>query len=95
MNPESKAANDSIVHRKGTDCYFILGKLKALKVKGATCEELEKATGLKHQTCSARLRDLYLAGAIERTGTLRPTSSGRMAAVWRAVYRPLELAISA
>ena len=92
----SKAANASIAHRKGTDCSRIMGTLRLVRNKrGATCEELEGILGMKHQTCSARLRDLAILGAIERTGTLRPTSSGRMAAVWRAVYRPWELAISA
>lgn len=48
---------------------------------GATDDEIEVATGMKHQTASARRRELYLMGIIRSTGT-RPTRSGRKAKVW-------------
>jgi hypothetical protein len=92
MNPESMEANRSIAHRKGSDCALILSNLK---MKQGTCDELERRVGLSHQTCSARLRDLFLEGAIVRTGTRRPTESGRMAAVWKIAPKPLEPCICA
>jgi hypothetical protein len=50
---------------------------------GATCDELEVALGLTHQTCSARVNELMRARAIIGTGK-RPTRSGRKARVWCA-----------
>lgn len=94
MNPESKAANASIVHLKGSDCARIVSYLKKTKT-GCTCEQLERYLFMKHQTCSARLRDLFLEGAIVRTGVRRPTESGRMAAVWKVASKPLEPCICA
>lgn len=49
--------------------------------RGATDDELEVLTGLKHQTVSARRRELYLLGRIRSIGE-RPTRSGRKAKVW-------------
>lgn len=49
--------------------------------RGATDDELEQITGLKHQTVSARRRELYLRGLIVNDGE-RPTRSGRRAKVW-------------
>lgn len=50
---------------------------------GATCDELERLLNLKHQTLSARVRELYLGGWIRKTKRLRLTSSGRYANVYR------------
>lgn len=49
---------------------------------GATCDQLETFLNLSHQTVSARIRELFLMGKIERIGE-RKTRSGRKAAVWR------------
>lgn len=51
---------------------------------GATCDEVEQRTGLRHQTASARVRELALSGRIRDTGQRRKTRSGRNAAVWVA-----------
>ena len=50
--------------------------------KGLTCDEIEEASGLKHQTASARIRELAQKGLIEDSGDRRPTRSGRNAVVW-------------
>jgi hypothetical protein len=50
-----------------------------------TCDELESDLELSHQTCSARLRELRLAGRICDTGQRRVTRSGRRAIVWDIV----------
>ncbi len=55
---------------------------------GATCDEVEVESGLSHQTCSARFRELAQRGQIimKRDGEGRPvtrkTRSGRAAQVW-------------
>ena len=48
----------------------------------ATCDEVEVATGLAHQTASARIRELVQLGLIYDTGKRRPTRSGRQARVY-------------
>jgi hypothetical protein len=45
---------------------------------------IEEATGLSHQTVSARLRGLVLREQIEDSGEKARTRSGRWAVVWRA-----------
>jgi hypothetical protein len=50
--------------------------------KGATCWECEEARGIKHQTCSARIRDLRELGFIKASGRSRKTGSGCNAVVY-------------
>ena len=50
---------------------------------GATCDEVEEALDLRHQTASARLNELHRRyGALVQDGTRR-TRSGRLAGVYR------------
>lgn len=49
---------------------------------GATCDQIEVALHMRHQTASARVRELALMGYIEDTGVRRPTRSGRTARVY-------------
>ncbi len=57
---------------------------------GLTCEQVEQITGLKHQTASARIRDLatceppLIVVGVDQEGNVirRPTSSGRTARVY-------------
>lgn len=51
----------------------------------ATCDEIEVATGLSHQTASARVRDLVKDGYLVDTGARRATRSGRSARVYQVV----------
>lgn len=60
----------------------VLDAIKASGLKGLTCDECEKVTGLPHQTASARYRGLEQRGLIRRTEDKRPTRSGRSAAVY-------------
>ena len=48
----------------------------------ATCDECEAALQMKHQTCSARIRELVKAGLVEDTGHRRRTRSGATARVY-------------
>ncbi|MBO0864839.1 MAG: helix-turn-helix transcriptional regulator [Mycobacterium sp.] len=52
--------------------------------RGRTDDELEQLLGLRHQTVSARRRELVLLDLIEDSGDRRRTSSGRGAIVWKA-----------
>jgi len=54
-------------------------------VGNATCDEIEEAMKLKHQTASARIRELVLDGKIQDTGMRRRTRSGSSARVYVAV----------
>jgi hypothetical protein len=49
---------------------------------GATCDEIEQALNMKHQTASARVNELMNGGHIHNSGRKRSTSSGRAAIVW-------------
>jgi hypothetical protein len=54
------------------------------RAQGATCDETEAGLGLRHQTASARLRELFLAGWLFTTEETRLTRSHRRARVYRA-----------
>ena len=49
---------------------------------GATDDEIEAALGLRHQTASARRRELVLKEIIKDSGRVRKTRSNRKATVW-------------
>ena len=55
---------------------------------GATDEELERRLNMKHQTVSARRRELVLMGMVKDSGVKRRTTSGRKAVVWIACDEP-------
>jgi len=57
--------------------------LRRLRYIALTDDELEQSTGLSHQCCSPRRRELVQAGLVEWTGERRATRSGRTARVWR------------
>jgi len=65
-------------------------RAKALRIlraapDGLTSDELETITGWPHQTASARLRELVIAGDAWDSPDRRPTRHGRQATVRRAV----------
>ena len=49
---------------------------------GATCDEVEQALGLSHQTASARVHELAQLGDLVDSGHRRKTRSNRNAAVY-------------
>lgn len=55
--------------------------LELLELQPRTCEELEDATGLPHQTVSPAVNTLMRNGEIRTCGK-RPTRSGRLARIW-------------
>lgn len=77
---ESKAAAASVSVRG--DCRRVFQEIKNATA-GMTCDEVEVALGMTHQTASARVNQLMNSGHIVRLGDItRPTRSGRSAAVW-------------
>lgn len=81
-HPESQAAakrmrpNVSAVERR------VLAFIEGAGARGATCDEVEAAVQLRHQTCSARFTKMSKAGRIVQGGTRRVTRSGAYARVW-------------
>lgn len=49
---------------------------------GITCDAIEADTAMRHQSCSARVRELVLEGRIHDSGERRKTRSGRAARVY-------------
>ena len=74
-------AHESIEPRKSTMHAEILRHLKCYGQRGRTCDEIEFDLGLRHQTASARMRELFQRGLVKRLGK-RETRSGRKAYVW-------------
>ncbi len=52
---------------------------------GRTDDEIEQALNMRHQTVSARRRELVLAGKVVDSGRTRKTRSGCKATVWVTV----------
>ena len=52
---------------------------------GATSDEVEQATGISHQSCSARFTELKARGDLTDSGMKRKTRNGRNARVWIAL----------
>lgn len=78
QDTNSLAANDSIAVHKATMRRQVL---ELVTRSPRTCDEIEAALNMSHQTASARLTELYHACQIVRTGR-RPTRSGRQAWVY-------------
>jgi hypothetical protein len=70
----------------GTWRAWIYKEIKRAGQKGRTCEEIESRLHLRHQSASARIRELVLFGDVKILGT-RENSSGRQARVYVAVDR--------
>ncbi len=77
-NELSKKANRQTT--KLVDRLIICGWIKTSG--DATCDEVELALGMNHQTCSARFSELKRDGLIEPT-VKRKTRSGCLAQAWR------------
>lgn len=82
-DPNSAEAHKSIKKDKSQTHQAILNYLARRPITGATCEEIELALTLSHQTCSARISELRANQRIISVGDRRTTSSGRWARVHR------------
>jgi hypothetical protein len=72
-NPQSEQANKRT--RKTVDRARVYQFVWSNNLYGATCYETEQATGMRHQTCSARFSDLKKDGIIIGTGRTRLTDT--------------------
>jgi len=54
-----------------------------LRTQPRTCDAVEAASGLPHQTVSARIRGLVLRDQVIDSGQRATTRQGRRAVVWR------------
>ena len=79
----SMAAFESVKADAGTMRTKVLDLVSQSPV---TCDEIEAALGMTHQTASARLTELFQASRVVRTGK-RPTRSGRSAWVYDVPFR--------
>lgn len=90
--PGFVAGSDTSADAAGSLDESTLSRLRRLvfshvasQIDGATCDETEVALDLRHQTASARLRELQLGGLVFTTKETRLTRSGRRAHVYRKV----------
>jgi hypothetical protein len=60
----------------------VLHWVRSQGVNGSTCDEAEVALNMRHQTCSARIRELALKERILDSGIRRRTRSKRKAIVY-------------
>lgn len=91
MNANSMIAWKMSRHGVASDKRLILFHINAGMNDGrygATCDEIEAATGLLHQTCSARMNDLMNEGVIKPSGFKRSTRRGRPADVYCLAFVP-------
>lgn len=63
----------------------VFGFIMASGRNGATDDEMEAELGMRHQTVSARRRELVLKGLVRDSGSKRDTRSGRSATVWEII----------
>ena len=80
-NLESAAAYDSIEEHKARILRQVLTYVEHCGADGATCDQIEYALALSHQTASARCTEAVARGLLVRTPLRRPTRSGRKASV--------------
>lgn len=81
LSQTSRQAAASMEEVAGSLRAAVLADIRACGLLGATCDEVEVRLSLRHQTASARIRELALKGSIVDSGQTRPTRSGRPAAV--------------
>lgn len=79
----SEAAARSIAPRAAQLREEVYRAIRACGVSGATCDQVESILDRRHQTVSARIRELVQLGRIVDTGQRRPTRSRRPARVYR------------
>jgi hypothetical protein len=85
----SKAAADSVEADTPTLRERVYAAIKGYEDRGATDDCIEQQLKLRHQTASARRRELQLLGMVVDSGRRRETRSGRKATVWVAVDKPV------
>lgn len=82
MSETSKAAYRSIKRCSGTIREQLFAYIEQEGLNGTTDDEMEVVFGYRHQTVSARRRELVQAERIVDSGNTRETRSGRQAIIW-------------
>ena len=83
-SPTSASAAESIQPHLSELQQAVLRYIRCKAGDGATDDEIERYLGMRHQTVSARRRELVLMGRVVDRGWTRRTRSGRKATVWYA-----------
>lgn len=84
VDPISAETKASIKPAVASMRQQILDHIRA-HLGGATCDDVERDLGFKHQTASARMRELKLSGDLVHVdGDRRRTRGGSWAKVWGA-----------
>ena len=78
----SKEAAQSMSPHVGRIAKQVFNYIVKQGIRGSTCDEVELALGLRHQTASARIRELVQRGMVVDRGYRRVTRSNRKAVVW-------------
>lgn len=78
----SKAAAESMEEVAPSMQKRVLRFIASRGAEGATDDAIEGALGLRHQSASARRRELVLAGFVSDSGRTAKTRSGRAATLW-------------
>ena len=81
----SRQAAESIEGSVDTMRARVLAFIRSSGLDGATDDEMEAEMGMRHQTVSARRRELVLKGLVRDSGSRRETRSGRKATVWEII----------
>lgn len=81
----SKAAAESIARASPALRARVEAYLASRGSAGATDNEIELALRMRHQTASARRRELVQLGHVRDSLARRPTDSGRTACVWAII----------
>ena len=81
--PTQAAAARSIEPHMGRLQGIVLDAIRA-SADGLTLFELSDQTGIRLQTCCARVNELTKAGRLANTGRTRRSPSGRASIVWEA-----------
>ncbi len=84
----SAAAAKSVASEVQTMKKKVEAFIKNKRWMGATCDEVEKALKMPHQTVSARIRGLFTDGRLKDSTFRRTTRTGRKATVWIYVAGP-------
>ena len=79
----SEAAANDVKSVAGAMRTRILEWISDRGFPGATCDEVEVALSMKHQTASARISELSSSGMLADSGHRKPTRSGSFAVMWR------------
>ena len=81
----SRKALESQKDKAPLDREVLLTRIRDWHPTGSTCDRLESLMGMSHQTASARIRDLVIAGKLVDSGRREKTRTGRSAICWKAV----------